>query len=290
MTELEGGNQGTIRSGVFELGYRIEGSGRTALVIGSTIYYPRTFSPELRQHLKLVFVDHRGFARATGATSRSDYELEQVLADIELTRQQLGLGQVILIGHSGHAYMALEYAKRYPAQVSHVVLIAAGPSQSIAHLEQAEQTWREAVCPERKAQLDADLRDLGAELAAAPERRFITFCLRLRAKSWYDPAFDAAPLWEGVSVNMEGIDYLWGEVFRDLEIREGLAELKAPVFLGLGRFDYLVAPYGAWESYREQFRDLTVRVFDRSGHTPQLEESELFEQELLEWINSRPAS
>jgi proline iminopeptidase len=183
--------------------------------------------------------------------------------------------------------MALEYAKRFPEHVSHVVLIAAGPSQSIAHLEQAEQTWQEAVCPERRAQLEADLRDLGAELAAAPERRFITFCLRLRAKSWYDPAFDAARLWEGVSVNMEGIDYLWGEVFRDLEIREGLAELRAPVFLALGRFDYLVAPYGAWQPYREQFRDLTVRVFDRSSHTPQLEESALFNRELLEWLNSR---
>ena len=32
--------------------------------------------------------------------------------------------RVVVIGHSGHAYLALEYAKRYPAQVSHVALLA----------------------------------------------------------------------------------------------------------------------------------------------------------------------
>lgn len=283
-------DHGTIRSGAFELGYRIEGAGRAALVIGSSIYYPRTFSAELRQSLKLVFVDHRGFAPATGPTSPADYELATVLDDIELVRQQLGLGAVIIIGHSGHAYMALEYAKRYPQNVTQVVLIAAGPSQSLAHLEQAEQNWQEAVCPERKAKSEADLRNLGTELTAAPERRFITFCIRLGARSWYDPVFDASPLWAGVSVNMDGIDYLWGEVFRDLDIREGLPELKIPVLLALGRFDYLVAPYGAWQSYRQYFHDLTLRVFDRSSHTPQLEESRLFDCELLGWLNKTGSS
>jgi proline iminopeptidase len=106
----------------------------------------------------------------------------------------------------------------------------------------------------------------------------------LGARSWYDPSFDAAPLWEGVTVNMLGIDYLWGEVFRDLDIREGLDELDKPVFLALGRFDYLVAPYASWQPYRECFRDLTVRVFDRSSHTPQLEESRLFDHELVTWL------
>jgi proline iminopeptidase len=279
--------QGTIQAGPFDLGYRTEGSGRPALVIGSSIYYPRTFSVDLRTSLKLVFVDHRGFGQVVGDVTRSDYELEQVLDDVERVRQHLGLAQVVIVGHSGHAYLALEYAKRYPQSVTHVVLIAAGPSQSAAYLELAEQNWQEAVCPERKARLDADCRQLGAELAAAPERRFITFCLRLGARSWFDPSFDASPLWEGVTVNMDGIDHLWGEVFRDLDIRDGLAELEAPVYLALGRFDYLVAPYAAWQPYRECFRDLTVRVFDRSSHTPQLEESEQFDRELLEWLGAR---
>ncbi len=278
---------GTIQSGPFELAYSVEGEGTPALVIGSAIYYPRVFSQDLRQSLKLIFADHRGFARRAGNISASDYALDVVLDDIDLVRRHLGSEKVIIVGHSGHGYMALEYAKRYPRQVSHVVMIATGPSHSAVHNAVMEQYWQESVCPERKARLEADLAGLPAEIEAAPEKRFVTFCVRMGARSWYDYAYDAAPLWEGVHVNMPVFDHLWGEAFRDIDITQGLDRLDVPVFLGLGRYDYLVAPYATWAPYRDSFKDLTVRVFEKSGHTPQLEESALFDAELLKWLASR---
>ncbi len=279
--------RGTISSGGFELAYSVEGEGRPALVIGSAVYYPRTFSSELRKSLQLIFADHRGFAHASKELQPSDYSFDVVLGDIELVRRHLGHEKVIIIGHSGHGYMALEYAKRFPQHVSHVVMIGTGPSHSTAHQEASERYWQESVCPERKAQLAKDFALLPAEIEAAPERRFVTFCIRLGAKSWYEHAYNAAPLWEGVHVNMPVFDHLWGETFRDLDVRKGLERLDVPVFLGLGRYDYLVAPYATWDAYRDSFKDLTVRVFEKSGHTPQLEEPALFDAELLEWLSSR---
>jgi proline iminopeptidase len=286
MSDVNGAKaRGTIQSGPFELAYRVEGEGMPALVIGSAVYYPRVFSQSLRQWLKLIFMDHRGFAQPRGDIAPSDYTLDVVLADIDLVRRHLGLERVIVIGHSGHGYMALEYAKRYPQHVSHVVMIATGPSHSAAHNAATEQHWQESVCPERKAKLAGDLAGLPAEIEAAPEKRFVAFCVRMGARSWYDYAYDAAPLWEGVHVNMPVFDHLWGEAFRDIDIVQGLNRLDRPVFLGLGRYDYLVAPYATWAPYRDSFKDLTVRVFERSGHTPQLEESELFDAELLNWLS-----
>jgi proline iminopeptidase len=279
--------RGFIRSGPVELAYSVEGEGTPALVIGCAVYYPRVFSQDLRQSLTLIFADHRGFAHRTGDMTASDYTLDVVLADIDLVRRHLGLEKVIIIGHSGHGYMALEYAKRYPQHVSHVVMIATGPSHSAAHNAVTEQYWQESVCPERKAKLEVDLALLPAEIEAAPEKRFVSFCVRMGARSWYDHTFDAAPLWEGVHVNMPVYDHLWGEVFRDIDITQGLDRLDAPVFLGLGRYDHLVAPYATWTPYRDSFKDLTVRVFERSGHTPQLEESGLFDAELRKWLASR---
>jgi proline iminopeptidase len=278
--------RGTISSGGFELTYSVEGEGTPALVIGSSVYYPRTFSPGLRKSLQLIFADHRGFASAPKDLQPSDYSLDVVLDDIDLVRRHLGHEKVVIIGHSGHGYMALEYAKRYPQHVSHVVMIGTGPSHSAAHQEASERYWQESVCPERKAQLARDFALLPAEIEAAPEKRFVTFCIRLGAKSWYDHAFDAAPLWEGVHVNMPVFDHLWGETFRDLDVRKGLEDLDAPAFLALGRYDYLVAPYATWDAYRGSFKDLTVRVFEKSGHTPQLEEPALFDAQLLEWLSS----
>jgi len=276
----------TIRSGPYELAYSVEGDGTPALVIGSAVYYPRVFSQRLRRSLKLVFADHRGFARLADGAPPSDFGLDAVLADMDLVRRHLGLDRIAVVGHSGHGYMALEYAKRYPQHVSHVVMIATGPSHSAAHRAATERYWQESVCPERKARLERDLSLLPAEIEAAPEKRFVAFCVRMGARSWYDHAFDAAPLWQGVHVNMPVFDHLWGEAFRDIDVAAGLERLDAPVFLALGRYDHLVAPYAAWDPYRSRFKDLTVRVFERSGHTPQLEESALFDAELLQWLSA----
>ncbi len=57
-TELK--TDGSLNIDGFTLSYSIEGTGPTASVIGSSIYYPRAFSQSLHSHLRLVFMDHRG--------------------------------------------------------------------------------------------------------------------------------------------------------------------------------------------------------------------------------------
>ncbi|MCA1441564.1 alpha/beta hydrolase [Ensifer sp. IC4062] len=278
---------GHLRSGPFELGYRIEGSGPPVLVIGSAVYYPRTFSAALRQHLRLVFVDHRGFAPVRGKLSTVEASFEAVIEDIDRMRAHIGLERFAILGHSGHGYMALEYAKRHPDRVSHVVMVATGPSHSPRHMAAADRLWAETVAPERKAIFEREMALLGSDIAERPDERFKSLLIRLGAKSWYDAAFDARPLWEGVTVNNLVFDHLWGEVFRDIDIRPGFDRLKMPILLALGRFDYLVAPPSTWDEYRADVSDLTIRLFERSGHTPQLEESGAFDDALLEFLLRR---
>lgn len=278
---------GTIQSDGFALGYRIEGTGKNALVIGSSLYYPRTFSQNIGKHLRMIFMDHRGFATGPDFVDTSAFALDLLLDDVERVRQELGLGQVIIIGHSGHGYMALEYAKKYPQHVSHVVLIGMGPNQSSASHAAAEQYLQDSVCPERKAFLQENLNHLAQDIAASPEKRFITFCLRLGARSWYNYTFDATPLWKDVTVNMQMFDYVWGKVFGEIDITRGLDNFDKPVFLGLGRYDFLVAPPCSWNPIRSKFKNFTIRIFEKSSHTPQYEEPELFDAELLQWLEKQ---
>ena len=60
-------NSGSIEVDGSQLEYVVQGEGLPCLVIGSSIYYPRTFSPELRKHLKLYFVDMKWFAKGYAA-------------------------------------------------------------------------------------------------------------------------------------------------------------------------------------------------------------------------------
>ncbi|MGF6172372.1 alpha/beta fold hydrolase [Ensifer sp. 4252] len=283
-TNLSLPETGSLRAGPFDLGYRIEGSGTPLLVVGSAVYYPRTFSDRLRQRIKLHFIDHCGFAPAHAAYTLDDIGFDVVLGDIERMRRHLGLDRFAILGHSGHGYMALEYAKRHPQNVSHVIMVGTGPSHSADHMALADSRWGEMATPERKAIFDHAMAAFGADIAARPEERFKSLLIRLGAKSWHLPAFDAAPLWRDVTVNNPVFDHLWREVFRDIDIRDGLHRLAMPVLLALGQCDYLVAPAETWDAYRRNFPDLTVRMFERSGHTPQLEESDLFDETLLAFL------
>jgi pimeloyl-ACP methyl ester carboxylesterase len=58
---------------------------------------------------------------------------------IERARRQLALGRIVILGHSGHVLMALEYAKKFPAIVSHVVMIGITPDLSAASTAAAER-------------------------------------------------------------------------------------------------------------------------------------------------------
>ena len=76
-------SEGSIEIDGFKLKYRTEGSGLDVLVIGSSIYYTRSFSQNLRKFLRLHFVDYRGFAEGPEA----ELTFDTLLEDIECFRK-----------------------------------------------------------------------------------------------------------------------------------------------------------------------------------------------------------
>lgn len=242
----------------------------------------------LRRSLRIAFVDHRGFAEPPDEIPPEFFELGTILDDFEAVREELSLGTVVAVGHSGHSYMALEYAKKYPHNVSHVVMIGIAPDLSPRSSEMAERYWDESMDPERKAvMVDNLLRVTDESLSELSlSEAFVQDYIRKGPRAWYDPRFDSSGMWEGVVPN-DVLFKIWGETFASIDIRNGLKGLSKPVLLALGRYDYLVAPPASWEPFRGDFQDLTIRVFERSGHTPQFEESRLFDSVLIEWLDSR---
>lgn len=75
-------------------------------------------------------------------------------------------------------------------------------------------------------------------------------------------------------------------MFADYDITRSLKAIKCPIFLALGRHDYFNPPY-LWEKYRTCAADLTIRIFEKSSHTPQLEEPNNFDNELITWLKGK---
>ncbi|OJU79996.1 MAG: hypothetical protein BGO10_01410 [Chlamydia sp. 32-24] len=273
----------------FKLRYRIEGEGQTALIVGSAIYYQRSFSKQLREHLRLIFVDWRGFGEMMNSPSGSSLSLDTFIDDIEQVRKKLNIESLIMVGHSAHALLALEYAKKYPKYVSHVVMIGISPNLSPEMAQAAERNWQESVWPERKEVLQARIKELPDEelQKLAPAERFVAWCIRRAPQTWYDYHFNSSSLWEGIIPNLSMLDYFYGVALRDLDITKGLENFNKPVLLALGRFDFILAPASVWDPIRSKFQNLTVRIFEHSGHSPHYEEASLFENELLQWIEKK---
>lgn len=253
------------------------------LVIGSHRYYPRTFSKALREKVQLICMDHRGFGSTSRAVSKEDFSLFKLIEDVEALRQHLGLETMILLGHSGHGYIALEYAKKYPHRVSHLVLLGLSPRAGAENFAAANRYFEESVCPVRKQLLNEKYPTLEEAMAANPKRAIITRMLVFAPMIWYQPDYDATWLWEGVETIPEMFEHIWIKAFPELDITADTDKLQCPIFLGLGHYDYWNPPH-LWEAFRSYFKQLTIRIFEQSGHTPQLEESVLFDDTLLTWL------
>jgi proline iminopeptidase len=279
-------NGGSITIDGSVLNYVVEGEGKPCLVIGSSVYYPKTFSKELRKHLRMYFVDMKWFAKDYKPENLDEVNIASIVEDVEQIRQQLGLEKPIIMGHSIHGTISMEYVKKHQDKVSALIIVGSPALWSNKTFDKkASDLWATAS-DERKAiqqknwgnitELD---RLTGKEEAAADYNRSAP-------QYWYDPNYDANWLWDGMTVHSEVTQHLFTKVFEDYDMFANIPEIEVPVFVGLGKHDYVI-PYTLWEKQYKNIPDFTIILFEKSGHTPQLEESDKFDKELITWLNSR---
>ena len=85
----------------------------------------------LDDHLQLVFVDLRGGGKSTG--NAEDLTFDLLADDLDAVRRALGVERVAVFGHSILGVLAIEYARRRPAHVSHVIAVGTPPSRRHGH-------------------------------------------------------------------------------------------------------------------------------------------------------------
>ena len=260
------------------------GKGRPCLVLGSAIYYPKTFAKSLQNHFKFYFVDLPWFSDSPYDQGLDQFTLAEITNQIEKIRLGLELTDFVLIGHSIHGAVAWEYAHRYPVNISHLVTIGS-PNIFASQIfyDAAAALW-ETAGADRQRSWDATVAAAKPKIESAPADRQMTLnYIANGAMYWYDYQYDATWLWEGVPIQIELVNKLFGEIFSDYRMFGPRENIPVPMLSILGRHDYVV-PYTTWK--REEGRkNLTVSIFDKSGHTPQLEESERFARVLLSWID-----
>ncbi|MBL1227382.1 alpha/beta fold hydrolase [Enterococcus sp. BWR-S5] len=244
------------------------------LIIGSVFYYPKLFQSNQYKKLNLIFMDHRGFLKPDTSNS---YSLESVVEDIEQVRRFYRFDTFYLLGHSGHGFMAMSYAKQYPKRVKGLILSNLAPTNSNERQQQSITYFEKNASTDRKTYFKNEIEKLSQDIEKDPQNRFSHVNIRMQAQSFYDYTFDGAYLWTDVYNNMAALDYLWRTAFSTFDTEQFIHSFTKPVLLLLSDYDFLVAPTSLWQPIISD-TDVTLFKFAKSGHNPMLEEPEKYYQ------------
>jgi len=219
--------------------------------------------------LQLVLYDHRGHGRSEWVDVEQCTQ-DQLVADVEGVRQALGLGAVSVLGISWGGFLGLMYAARHPASVRALAVVGASASRDF--MRRAEENARRRATPAQWAAYrslwDGSLTDDESFRQAFDtirplyffDERLATASLLLRAEIRYR-----------LAVRKFIIDHEYPRY----DCRPELGRIACPTLVAVGRHDWLCPVDQAEEIHRLIPRS-TLAVFERSGHSPHVEEREAF--------------
>jgi proline iminopeptidase len=263
-----------------ELFYSMRGKGPTCLVLSAigTKPYERHTPSQLSDRLRLVYVDLRGGGQSTGEPT--DLTFDVLADDLEAIRIDLGFERIAVLGHSILGVLAIEYGRRCPASVSHVIAVGTPPSGDMARLSaKVAAFFEEDASEDRKRLLRENLAklpsgvSLGQSVSAQTPMRF------------FDARFDAAPLFAEAEIKPRLLEHIMGTLTPPWDVTVGSSSLQVPIFIAHGRYDYTI-PYVLWEGIATRLPSATLRIFEQSGHQPFFEEPDRFVAALTDWMTS----
>ncbi|EDK28844.1 proline iminopeptidase [Vibrionales bacterium SWAT-3] len=255
------------------------GTGPHLLIIGSVNYYKKVIPESLHDYFTCVYVDHRGFSKCDASNPVESVSLDTITRDIQVICDSLNLTKTSVLGHSGHAYMAMHFASNTQINIEKLIVVGAAPSLSGDMQKKQFAHWSENASEQRKKLLDISMARLESDIAKQPERKFAHICRRLGPMRWKDASFDELSLWDDVEMNTPLLDTLWGEIFRDIELTQFSSSLDTTVING--ELDFSIAPIEVWESIEGAFKSLQLIKLEDVSHTPMLEEPEKFVDTIL---------
>jgi proline iminopeptidase len=234
----------------------------------------------------VVLYDHRCNGRSTGAPVTS-MTWDNLTADAEELRKQLGFERWDVLGHSFGGHVALEYVLRFPDRVSRLVLLdTAGDTR-----------WSQEHAP-------SVLAGRGFSPATvAVARRFFNGRIRpnefgraaLRLMPAYDSRFSllrfGRELLEGGWRSKPRAEPLifGGQMLRGWTVMARLSEIRVPTLVIAGHDDFLFPPESQ-ALLAAGIPNARLRIIERAGHNPQAEQPEPTLRAVADFLNAEPVA
>lgn len=249
--------------------------------IGSLAEPKATFGP-LADDMRVVVFDARGCGRSQGTPPFSH---AQWAADVDGLRQWIGADQIVVAGGSYGGFIAMEYALAYPDRIKAMILrdTSADNSNLERAYENARDQNRVSINWENfdrywsgRIRDDADLKARWAEIIPLYDYD-------------YDPAAAAARVESG-SYRYETHNWCFQQNMPGYDLKPQLPGVRCPTLVTVGRTDW-ITPVSSAETIASLIPGAQLVIFERSGHSPQIEEAAKFQsvlREFLSQVHGRP--
>lgn len=125
-------SEGYIPVDSAHLYYREKGDGPPIIVLhGGPDFDHHYLLPDLDRlsdSFRLIYYDQRGRGKSATNVRPEDVTIKSEVADLEAVRRYFLLDTFAVLGHSWGGLLAMEYAIRYPGQLSHLILMNTAPA------------------------------------------------------------------------------------------------------------------------------------------------------------------
>ena len=237
---------------------------------------PRASFGALADRFRVVVFDARGSGESEG---NPPFTHEQWAADVEGLRAWIGAEQVVMAGGSYGGFIAMEYAIRHPDRVRALVLrdTSADHENEKAARRNAETSTRVSVDPDKLDRIntgtvrdDEDLRDCWREILPL-----------------YDHDYDPAKTEEKVAATTYRYrthNFAFAVNQPSYDIKAQLPGITCPTLVTVGRDDW-ITPVSSSETIVSLIPHARLVVFEKSGHSPQIEERDLWLQVVRDFLD-----
>ncbi len=259
-----------------------EGRGPALLVmhgaVGIDHTHLRPWLAPLTRHAEVVCYDSRGNGRSKLPGSRDAITVDTLCVDAEALRISLGLDRMAILGHSGGASIALEYARRHPDRVSGLVLVSGTPR--LDYIESLMEELGRRGTPEQMA---AAGRLMTAPNLSDEEFREAWLGVMPLYYLTYAPAFQKA--WDETLFCGAAWIHYRNNIFLTLDALDWLHGVSVPALVITGRHDVITPVEQGARRLAALLPNSTLEVFENSGHFPFMEEPERFAEVVSIWLS-----
>ncbi len=260
---------------------------------GNAHTYLRAFD-SLSTNNTLVYFDAFGRGKSDTAKDVKEYSLQRDIEDLEGLRKAMGFSKINILGHSYGGLVAQGYAVKYPEHVSHLIL---------ANTFHSYLMWQEND-DNSNHEIKTNYPEVWEDLMKVREQGVVSsdpihqeiysqvpygFLYAYNPENFRRSVIKPYPNSNNTKLYYQMVgrdgDFIVGNDIGNFDYRKQLKDLKMPILIYGGRFDRVAVPY-MMVKFKEYCPQAKFVMFEKSGHNPQVEESQALFKLIREFLGN----